>query len=107
MKSDIKQLEYVHPKLRKLIVWLEDTTGLEFTETSRFRIDDDGVHGTLPVRGIDLRCRITTIGKSIEDLINTAWLYDHTRLNKRCAYLHGKGRNLHLHIQVHPNTKEL
>lgn len=105
MKSDIGQLKYVHPKLRKMVKWLEESTGLEFTETSRFRMNDDGVHGQLPVRGIDLRCRIKEIGITIEAYINKSWIYDPTRTGKKCCYLHGKGSNLHFHLQVHPNTE--
>ena len=42
----------------------------------------------------------------IEDLINTNWIYDSNRPEKQCALLHGEGSNLHLHIQVHPNTEK-
>lgn len=106
MKSDIGQLEYVHPKLRNLITWLESATGFEFTETSRFRMnDEDGVHGTLPVRGIDLRCRSLEIGIAIEAFINKNWTYDPKRLGKKCCFLHGHDSNLHFHLQVHPNTE--
>lgn len=105
MKSDIGQLKYVHPKLRKMAKWLEKSTGLEFTETSRFRMDDDGVHGQLPVRGLDLRCRAQEIGIAIEAYINKHWIYDPKRSGKKCCYLHGSGSELHLHLQVHPNTE--
>ena len=37
MKTDIGQLEYVHPKLRKLALWLEKETGFEFTEMDKVR----------------------------------------------------------------------
>jgi hypothetical protein len=105
MKSDIAQLKYIHPKLRKLITWLEKSTGFEFTETSRHRIDDPGVHGQLPVRGEDLRCRVREIGLAIEAYINKNWTYDPKRLGKKCCFLHGEGSNLHLHLQVHENTE--
>jgi len=105
MKTDIGRLEYVGQDLRKLAVWLETSTGLEFTETSRFRMNDDGVHGALPVRGIDLRCRSHEIGISIESYINKNWSYDPKRPGKKCCFLHGHGPNLHLHLQVHPNTE--
>lgn len=105
MKSDIGQLEYVDQKLRKLIVWLEESTGLEFTETSRFRMNDNGVHGQLPVRGIDLRCRALDIGIAVEAYINKFWIYDPKRPGKKCCFLHGHDSNLHFHLQVHPNTE--
>jgi hypothetical protein len=104
MKTDIAQERFRHPILRELLLWLEEETGFEFTETSSFRIDDKGVHGSLPVRGEDLRCRNTAIGTVIQDFINDNWLYDPKRLVLNCCLLHGKGSNLHLHIQVHPNT---
>ena len=82
----------------KLIKWLEKSTGLEFTETSRFRMNNDGVHGALPVRGIDLRCRSLEIGITIEAYINKFWTYDPKRTGKKCCYLHGKGSSLHFHL---------
>ena len=104
MQIDIIQLKFIDIKLRKLLVWLEEATGLTFTETSIYRENDPGVHGTMPVRGTDLRCRDFNIGKAIEKFINTHWQYNPKRLNKRCAKLHDEGPNMHLHIQVHPDT---
>ena len=105
MKSEIMQLEYVDPMLRTMVVWLEESTGFEFMETSRYRINDDGVHGTLPVRGIDLRNRSLEVGIAIEAWINKFWIYDPKRPAKKCCFLHGHDSNLHLHLQVHPNTE--
>jgi len=105
MRIDIAQLEFVHKTLRTMCCWLELETGLEFTDTSIFRMDDDGVHGTLPVRGIDLRMRNYIVGKVIESEINSSWEYDPNRPGKKCAKLHGEGSHMHLHLQVHPNTK--
>ena len=105
MRLDISQLEFIDPKLRQLVVWLETETGLEFTITSLYRINDNGVHGTLPLRGIDLRMRNKDLGQEIEDIINCSWRYDITRPNKHCCILHGAGRNMHLHIQVSSNTE--
>ena len=105
MKIDIDQLEFIDKKLREMAVWVEKETGLEFTITSIHRIGDDGVHGPLPVRGIDLRCRSLEIGISIEALINKFWAYDPKRSGKKCCFLHGRDSNLHFHLQVHPNTE--
>jgi hypothetical protein len=107
MKIDIGQLEFIDKKLRKLVIWLEKETGLTFAVTSLYRIDDPGVHGTMPLRGGDFRMRDYMIGKVIESFINEHWTYDPARPAKRCAKLHGEGSNLHLHIQVHPNTMEV
>ena len=101
---DIKQLEFIDPQLRKIVVWLEKITGMTFTITSLYRIGDGGVHGRLPVRGIDLRCRNRVVGEGIETLVNACWIYDPQRTVHNCALLHGKGANLHLHLQTHPNT---
>jgi hypothetical protein len=104
MKIDIAQLEFIEKSLREILFWTEIETGLEFTITSLYRIGDDGVHGQLPLRGTDLRIRCESVGKGIEKLINQKWRYDPSRPEKKCAFLHGEGANLHLHIQVHPNT---
>jgi hypothetical protein len=92
------------PKLREILYFLEVNTGIEFTITSLFRIGDTGVHGTMPLRAIDLRMRDAAVGSMVESLINSRRLYDPKRPEKKCCFLHGAGNNLHLHIQVHPNT---
>ena len=107
MNIDTQQLKYYHPKLRKLLPWLEESTGLNFTITSQYRIDDDGVHGMLPLRGTDLRMRIISIGRKIETHINENWHYDPDRPDMKCAILHGEGSELHLHIQVHHKTRRV
>jgi hypothetical protein len=107
MIIDIGQLEFIHEKLRALCLWLEEETGLNFTDTSIYRIGDPGVHGQLPVRGIDLRCRNNEIGIALESFINKYWTYDPKRPNLKCCLLHGKGANLHLHLQVHTNTERI
>jgi hypothetical protein len=104
MKTDVIQLSYLHHKLRSLLVWLESSTGLEFTETSSYRIGKGSVHNTMPCRGYDLRIRDRVIGKAIAEHINRKWIYDPSRPEVMCCVLHGEGLNLHLHIQVHPNT---
>lgn len=104
MKIDIKQLEFINKDLRNILLFIEKETGHEHTITSLYRIDDGGVHGTLPLRGTDLRMRNESVGKIIESIVNNKYSYDPARPEKKCAFLHGSGSNLHLHIQVHPNT---
>lgn len=104
MKIDIDQLEFIDRTLRDLVLWLDESTSNESTVTSLHRIGDPGVHGVLPIRGIDLRSRDEGDGKLLETHINDNWSYDFRRPDKKCAKLHGEGYNLHLHIQVHPNT---
>lgn len=107
MRIDIAQLNYYHQTLRNLLTTLEKDTGLEFTITSQYRENDTGVHGQIPLRGTDLRMRVYSIGKAIESYINSNWQYDIDRPHLKCALLHGKGSNLHLHVQVHPKTVRL
>ena len=104
MKIDIKQLEFIDVNLRAILTDIEKITGVEFTITSLYRIDDDGVHGTLPLRGTDLRMRSRPFGEVVELYVNSKWKYDSQRPTMKCAILHGDGANLHLHIQVSDTT---
>ena len=72
--------------------------------TSAFRPGDEGVHGTIPVRGLDLRCRDKMIGNIICNWVNARWQYDPKRPFMDCAMCHDVGSGIHLHFQVHPNT---
>jgi hypothetical protein len=104
MKSDTLNLDYVDKKLSRLCVWLEQETGLEFTETSLYRPDGTGVHSIIPVRGRDLRMRNYNIGIAIVNFINSHWIYDPERPHYKCAIYHDAGSGHHIHLQVHPNT---
>jgi hypothetical protein len=104
MKIDIAQLEYIHPMIRKIAVWVEKKTGLELTITSQYRIGTGSVHNAIPVRGHDFRMRHRGIGLEFEKLINSAWIYDPEQPDLCCAWLHGSGPRMHLHLQVHENT---
>ena len=76
----------------------------EPTITSLYRIGDKGVHGTLPVRGVDIQCRDPAEGEWIEDRLNGKWIYDPDRPDKKVCMYHDVGQGAHIHIQVHPNT---
>lgn len=104
MRIDIGQLEFIDKKLRIIVEWLEESTGQDFTITSLFRLDDSGVHGVLPLRGIDFRMRSQQVGEAIVKHINSFWQYDPRRPSMQCAILHGKGSNLHIHVQSNVNT---
>lgn len=104
MKIDIDQLEFIDRNLRDILLFIEKSTGVEFTITSLYRIGDSGVHGQLPLRGTDLRVRCYALGQVLEQMINEKFWYDPQRPELSCALLHGGGANLHLHLQVHPNT---
>ena len=104
MKTDFMQMSLCDPILKGLLFWLEDSTGLEFTETSGHRPGDSGVHGTNPARGKDLRMLDVGIGYAIESYIRHNWTYDTDRPHLNCALLHDSGSGMHLHIQVSANT---
>jgi len=106
MNADIGQLIFIDEKLRNLALWLEASTGQEYTITSLFRLGDKGPHGTLPLRAIDLRCRNEKIGLQIVEFINAHWRYDYLRPGMMCAILHGEASNMHIHLQVHKNTQK-
>lgn len=111
MKIDYKQMEFLSPLLRGLLKSAEDIAYHQGsprpTITSLYRIGDKGVHGTLPLRGADLRCRNKAAGERFVDKINQEWQYDPARPKMKCAILHGTGYNMHIHLQVHPNTIKL
>jgi hypothetical protein len=104
MKLDLSQLEFIHPKLRKMATETEMYLGEEQTVTSLFRPGDKGVHGTIPVRGLDWRCRDAERGRVIEEAVNSRWQYDPNRPNMKCCMFHSVGQGWHLHLQVHPRT---
>ena len=97
---------HAHTGFLSVVYYVEadEDTGLEFTVTSLFRIDDTGVHGTLPLRGIDFRMRDFDIGRLVEKKINEKWCYDSKRSGVQCAVFHDVGKGIHLHIQSHQNT---
>lgn len=105
MNIDIKQLEFIHPILREILIWMEEYFSTIFTVTSLYRVGDNGVHGTLPLRATDLRCTSDELGSYIEDRVNSLWAYDHNRPKMKVCIYHDVGRGKHLHIQVHSNTK--
>ena len=106
MKIDYMQLEFIDLNLRKILQDIEKRFG-EKTITSLFRIDDSGVHGTLPLRGIDLRCKTLSHGELIEDWVNKRWQYDLKRKYKKCCLFHTVGKGYHIHLQSHPNTERI
>lgn len=106
MIIDLEQLAFVDPKLREIATGFEDETGLTMTVTSIYRIGDDGVHGQLPVRGLDWRCRSFVLGNFIAGFINKRWVYDPARPEKKVCTCHEvDGKGLHLHLQAHPDTE--
>ena len=97
----IKNLEVIqlHPTLKRVVNWVSEEFGL-YVVTSAYRPGDPGVHGTMPVRGLDMRCRDQRVGLTIADEVNKKFTYDSERPDKKVAIWH----KLHLHLQVHRNT---
>jgi hypothetical protein len=107
MRLDIDQLEFIEERLREIVKEVESHFEVEFTVTSLYRIDDSGVHGTLPLRGIDFRCHLPEFGRLVVDYVNSRWQYDPSRPEKKCCIFHTVGKGLHLHFQTHPNTERI
>ncbi|MCP4127738.1 MAG: hypothetical protein GY753_11825 [Gammaproteobacteria bacterium] len=107
MKIDLSQLDFVDGRVKTLAREVEAHFRVEFEVTSLYRIGDDGVHGTLPCRGIDLGCKDAIIGNRVADFLNKRWEYDPKRPEKLvCMYHAKKGGQPHLHLQSHPNTEK-
>ena len=104
MRIDIGQLEFIDKRLRTIALAIEAQFSVEFTITSLYRIDDSGVHGQLPLRGIDLRCSDLHLGALIRDYVNTHWAYDPDREHKQCAVFGDPQHLDHVHLQTHPDT---
>ena len=105
MLIDETDLEFIHTHLRMIVLEINIEFGMQ-TITSLYRIGDDGVHGSLPLRALDLRCRNDGVGKVIERWVNRRYLYDPKRPQYKVCMYHDVGRGKHLHIQVHDNTVE-
>ena len=98
------QLEFIDYDLRVIAVELEKQIGMTLEITSQHRIGDPGVHGQLPLRGIDIRCFDDVIGERLAILVNQKWIYDPKRPEYSCAIYHDTGKGKHLHLQSHPRT---
>ena len=95
------------PLLIKIIADVAREHGLVMTESYREKRHMNDLHGTQPVRAIDLRswCYPDKKAYEIRHEINRRWQYDPRRPDKQCAIIHKVGNGgLHFHIQVHPNT---
>jgi len=104
MRIDLEQLEFIDKNLRIIALEIEEQFG-EKVITSLYRIDDSGVHGQLPLRGIDLRCRTGAHGIEVSNYVNDRWVYDSSRPKKLCAMCHNVGKGQHIHLQTHFNTR--
>lgn len=104
MKILYEQLNYLDPKLKGMLLWLEGLFQVEFNNTSNFRPGDNGVHGN--GRGWDIQCNFVPFGELIRDTVNETYEYDPTRPHLNCAVFGQDANHMnHVHLQVHPNTR--
>ena len=96
-----------NPVLAEIIMMVAGKYGLVMTESYRPQRNRNDLHGTDPVRAVDLRTWCYPAGKAeeIRDEINRLWVYDPKRPSKNVAIIHDAGAGVHFHIQVHPNTE--
>ena len=95
----------LHPTLAEMWLDLEGVAGPGLI-TSAHRPGDDGVHGQMPVRGIDRRVRNSAIGNALKEWVNRKWEYDPDRPEFVCAVFHKVNTHgWHLHLQCHSNTR--
>jgi hypothetical protein len=95
----------VHPKLILIVGYFISIAG-RCMMTSGYRPDDPGVHGVLPLRGIDFRAWDQVDPERLAAAINAQFIYDPTRPELKVCLYH-KNRNapgMHLHFQAHEYT---
>ncbi len=96
------------PLLVKIIADLAKEHGLVMTESYRSKMHRNDLHGTLPVRAVDIRSWVFDDKKAqeIKHEINRRWEYDYNRPEKDCAILHRtKNGAMHFHFQTCQNTR--
>ena len=97
------------PILITIITELAKEFGIMITESYREKQHPNDLHGTQPVRALDLRSwAYSSEAEAYEIMqwVNQRWAYDFTRLHMQAAIIHKTNKGaLHFHIQVHPNTR--
>ncbi len=104
MRIDISQISFIHETIKLFLLVIQDRLGVEPVITSLHRIGDKGIHGTLPLRAVDIRAVSPEIAEIIVDYINGLFVYDPARPNMQCAIYHDSGQGRHIHLQAHPST---
>lgn len=98
----------MHFKLKEVLEWYARRYGTHnMVITSAYREGDKGVHGTNPLRGIDLRSRMFRDPWIVANIINHNWKYDPKRPAMSVCLYHSVGLGPHFHIQVHDNTTKV
>ena len=98
------------PLLVRILSDLAVKHGVVITESYRTKKHMNDLHGTQPVRAIDIRSWVYGDKKAqeIKHEINKRWEYDPNRPDKQCCIIHRtNGGGIHMHLQIHPNTKRM
>ncbi len=128
------QINNIHPKLRKLLIWVNSycvmkfnkditVTGIERNhqesidiyvkqinpKTDKLFLPEEvaiSPHETKPCRAVDLRSSDFTVGQclNIQYAVNTNWVYDPDRLGKICCLYHKVGDNAY-HLHLQVTDK--
>ena len=104
MRIDIVQLDFISDYVKEMANEIETHFNIKLTITSLYRPGDGGVHGQIPLRGIDFSCPDEKLGTVICDFINRTYKYDPDRPEMVCCMIHDAGSGMHIHLQCHPNT---
>lgn len=91
-----------HPTLIRMLAWFDKEFPNKIMFTSAFR-EGGGVHGTNPLRGVDLRSHEFTDPIRIRNYCNQEW--DYGKEPYRVCVYHDSGRGVHFHLQVRNETK--
>lgn len=89
-----------------ILSFLTTKHGVLVTESWREQRHKNDLHGTRPLRAVDIRSWHYEDPESVVAAVNDRWQYDPGRPQMRCALLHDSGQGPHIHIQVHPRTEE-
>ena len=96
------------PILIQIILWVAKNYGLRMSESYREKQHMNDLHGTQPVRAIDLSYWVYTpeTANKISNEINNAWIYDPDRPTKLVSLIHKTSKGvLHFHIQTSHKTR--
>ena len=96
------------PLLITIISEVAKEFGILITESYRKKRHRNDLHGTIPVRALDLRywCYSEDLAYKIEHWINSRWVYDPDRPKMVVARIHKtKTGFIHFHVQICGNTR--
>lgn len=91
--------------LSEIEFWIVNNFGMMVTCAYRKQYHKSDLHGVIPVRAKDIRSWCYKEPEKVVEAINKRWAYDPSRPTKKVAVYHNSGQGIHIHLQVHPNTK--